>query len=110
MAGRAGGRAEKLSARPGRIHCGLQAPGNLSGDRGGGADIAIQPNPATAWFRDWSFSTADGAAAGRTGNGAFFRTLNLAEFARLLENALADAAEHNPGPITGFTFAVEVAD
>lgn len=69
-----------------------------------------QPNGATAWLRDWSFSTAQGRGESAAGGAPFYRTLNLGEFSRLLENALADAAERNPGPITGFTYVVEVAD
>lgn len=69
-----------------------------------------QPNPTTQWLRDWSFTSADGAVDRRPGASPLHRTLNLAEFSRLLENALADAAERNPGPITGFTFAIEVKE
>jgi hypothetical protein len=68
-----------------------------------------QPNPQTEWLRDWSFVTADRAIKSDDGP-QLHRTLNLAEFSRLLENALADAAERNPGPITGFTFAVQIDD
>lgn len=69
-----------------------------------------QPNSATAWLRDWSFSTVQGTGQSAAEGAPFYKTLNLGEFSRLLENALADAAERNPGPITGFTYVVEVAD
>jgi hypothetical protein len=68
-----------------------------------------EPNEATAWLREWSFGAHQGADAAVAGDPRFFRTLHLAEFARLLENSLADAAERNPGPITGFAFVVQVA-
>lgn len=68
-----------------------------------------QPNSATRWLRDWSFGPLDRTGQSTERGVPFHRTLNLAEFGRLLENALADAAERNPGPITGFTFVVEVA-
>jgi hypothetical protein len=68
-----------------------------------------QPNPATQWLREWSFSALDPDGRAAAG-GAFHRTLNLSEFARLLENSLAGAAEQKPGPITGFTFVVRVKD
>jgi len=66
-------------------------------------------NAATQWLRDWSFSSGEQFGAAPR-EGKFFKTLNLSEFSRLLEGALADAAERNPGPITGFTYVVEVAD
>jgi hypothetical protein len=69
-----------------------------------------EPNEANGWLREWSFGAHQGLDAARAENGRFFRTLHLAEFARLLENSLADAAERDPGPIIGFTFAVEVTD
>jgi hypothetical protein len=67
-----------------------------------------EPNEATGWLRDWSFGGHQGTNNPTSADGAFFRTLHLAEFARLLENSLADAAERNPGPIMGFTFVVQV--
>jgi hypothetical protein len=67
-----------------------------------------QPNPATAWMRAWSFDATQ--RDGRTSDGALFRTLNLSEFARIMENALAASAERNPGPISGFTFVVRVEE
>ncbi|HEY1605756.1 MAG TPA: hypothetical protein VGF77_09180 [Allosphingosinicella sp.] len=68
-----------------------------------------QPNPATQWLRDWSFSPLDPGGRAMT-DGSFYRTLNLSEFDRLLENSLAAAAEEKPGPITGFTFVVKVKE
>lgn len=67
-----------------------------------------QPNPASAWMREWSFGADEGT--GGAEGGRFYRTLNLSEFARLMENALAQAAERKPGPITGFTYVVQIAD
>lgn len=63
------------------------------------------PNPAAAWMREWSFDPAGEP-------GAIARpvvpTLNLAEFARLLENALAGSVEAKPAPIGGFAAAVDI--
>jgi hypothetical protein len=69
-----------------------------------------QPNPATAWMRQWSFSAGQGASAATAGEPGFFRTLHLSEFARLLENSLTEAAQRNPGPITGIAVVVRVTD
>jgi hypothetical protein len=67
-----------------------------------------EQNASTAWMRDWSFAPLQ--QSGLTADGGFYRTLNLAEFSRLMENALAKAAESNPGPITGFTYVVRIKD
>lgn len=69
-----------------------------------------QPNPATAWLRQWSFSASQGASAATAGEPGFFRTLHLSEFARLLENSLTEAAQRNPGPIMGIAVVVQVTD
>ncbi|PZT93986.1 hypothetical protein [Sphingomonas sp.] len=63
------------------------------------------PNDATKWMRDWSFDAAGerAALARRT-----VPTLNLAETARLMENALAQAAERRPADIGGFAAAVQI--
>jgi hypothetical protein len=66
------------------------------------------PNDATAWLRAWSFGPQQQQLESNANGPALFRTLNLAEFSRLLEDALADAAERRPGPIIGFTFVVRV--
>ncbi len=39
-----------------------------------------------------------------------FPTLNLSEFGRIMETALATAAERRNKPIVGFTFMVKVDD
>jgi hypothetical protein len=68
--------------------------------------IGLQsPNEATQWMRDWSFDAAgeQAALARRT-----VPTLNLAETARLMENALAQAAEKRPVDIGGFAAAVQI--
>lgn len=69
-----------------------------------------QPNEATRWMSDWSFSADEGAPAATAGDPRFFRTVHLSEFARYMENALNEAARRRPGPIVGITFVVEVAD
>lgn len=63
------------------------------------------PNPATQWLRDWSFGAeGEGAAVRRS----VMPTLNLAEIARLLENALAQAAETHPIHVGGFAVVVQI--
>lgn len=65
------------------------------------------PNPASAWMRDWSLAATDTSAARQGEDGtAFFPTLHLGEFARLMEGALGDAARRDPRPIFGFAFVV----
>jgi hypothetical protein len=68
------------------------------------------PNEATAWLRDWSFSAGQPRELSDAAGRPLFRTLNLSEFSRLLEDSLAEAAERRPGPITGFTFVISVED
>lgn len=65
-----------------------------------------RPNPATAWMREWSFSPATEAdiVADRP---RLFPTLNLAETARLMENALADAGPESPS-VAGFSVVIQV--
>ncbi len=64
------------------------------------------PNPANAWMRDWSFSDKTEAEA-RMRPGPF-PTLNLSETARLMESALAEAAERSPATVAGFAVALQV--
>ncbi len=64
------------------------------------------PNPANVWMRDWSFSDkTEAEARGRPGP---FPTLNLSETARLMESALAEAAERSPTTVAGFAVALRV--
>ncbi len=63
-------------------------------------------NPATAWMREWSFSPATEADV-LADPPALFPTLNLAETARLMENALADSATE-PQTVGGFAVVIEV--
>jgi hypothetical protein len=63
------------------------------------------PNQATQWMRDWSFDASGERAALKRST---VPTLNLAETARLMENALAQAAEKRPTDIGGFAAAVQI--
>lgn len=63
------------------------------------------PNEATRWMRDWSFDASSERAALTRKT---VPTLNLAETARLMENALAQAAERRPADIGGFAAAVQI--
>ena len=63
------------------------------------------PNPAAAWMREWSFDASGEAAAIAR---PVVPTLNLAETARLLENALAGSVEARPAPVGGFAAAVDI--
>jgi hypothetical protein len=56
-----------------------------------------RPAPAAAWMREWSFSPG-----GSPQGGPLHRTLHLSEVARLLENALSDAARRETPPVFGF--------
>lgn len=65
------------------------------------------PNPADEWMRQWGF-----ASERETGVLARpptpFPTLNLGEMARLMESAMAEAAEAKPNVVGGFVTAVRV--
>lgn len=68
----------------------------------------IQPNPSTEWMRGvWNL---DPALAERMAGSApqTFPTLNLSEFARMMEAALASAVEQKNQPLVGFTVLVKV--
>jgi hypothetical protein len=65
-------------------------------------------NPATQWLRDWSFDgTIQSENAARLRQD-FFPTLNVAEFARLMEYAVDDAARRSERPVAGFVTVVKV--
>jgi len=68
------------------------------------------PNPQNMWMRGpWNLTPeAAGATAGSAPG--LFPTLNLSEFGRIMENALATAVERKDQPITGFTVLVKVED
>jgi len=69
------------------------------------------PSPQSAWMREWGFAPNDASPQrGGAGGVPLFRTLHLQEFARLLENALADAAERNNTPLFGFAVLVRIED
>ncbi len=67
------------------------------------------PNSANDWMRAWSLAPEAAAAAAKK-PGALFPTLNLSEVARIMENALAVAAERNGGGIVGFSVLVKAED
>lgn len=63
------------------------------------------PNPATRWMREWSFDAPiEKVALSRP----VVPTLNLSETARLMENALARAAERRPTDIGGFAVGLKI--
>ena len=67
------------------------------------------PNPASQWLRQWGYSPADQNPVRQAADGSpLFPTLHLGEVARLLENALAEAAGRRPSPIFGFAVVVKV--
>lgn len=107
---RAGNAALRFRLDPRAVAAGVGRPGTylLVGqvDR---TALAI-PNPASRWMRDWSFSPRQ-SPIGRSEAGApFFPTLHLAEVARLMEDALAEAARRQPRPVAGFDAVVRVVD
>lgn len=63
--------------------------------------------PTTQWMRNWNL-LPEKAAVEVERKPANFPTLNLAEFARLMENALASAAKRRGGGIVGFSILVKV--
>lgn len=69
-----------------------------------------QPNPQTEWMRgEWSLDPV--RAERMVGlRPAVFPTLNLSEFGRIMEGALAEAARRKNQPIAGFAFMVRVKD
>jgi hypothetical protein len=69
-----------------------------------------QPNPDTGWLRGpWNLDPAK--AEGMQGaSPKVFPTLNLSEFGRIMEGALAEAAQRKKQPIAGFMFMVRVKD
>ncbi len=68
------------------------------------------PNPDNAWMRSWNLDPLAPSGPIALESGApLFPTLNLAEFARQMENALAEAAEEKGGAITGFSALVKVS-
>jgi len=65
-------------------------------------------NPATAWMRGpWNLAAEQAEEASRA-NPQVFPTLNLSEFARIMEAALAKAAQNKNQPIIGFSILVKV--
>lgn len=67
-----------------------------------------QPNPATQWMRGaWNLNPAQAEAAARS-TPPTFPTLNLSEFGRIMEGALAAAAERKNQPLVGFAVLVKV--
>jgi hypothetical protein len=67
-----------------------------------------RPNPATDWMREWSFSPANEADM-LASSPALFPTLNLAETARLLENALRQV-DDDATPVSGFSVIIKVTN
>lgn len=68
----------------------------------------MQDNPQTAWMKQWSLPVVGGRYA--VPAGGMFPTLNIDEFGRILQDALADATEAQSRPVTGFTIMVHSAD
>jgi hypothetical protein len=68
----------------------------------------MQENPQTEWMRQWSLPMVAGRYVAPAG--PMFPTLNISEFGRILQVALADATEAQSRPVTGFTVMVHSAD
>lgn len=68
------------------------------------------PSPQNGWMRGpWNLTPDQARQVAGTAP-EIFPTLNLSEFGRIMENALATAAERKNQPITGFTILVKVDD
>lgn len=65
-------------------------------------------NPAAQWLRDWSFDATVQSEMAAKPRRDFFPTLNVAEFARLLEYAVDDAARRDARPAAGFITIVRI--
>lgn len=71
-------------------------------------ELIDQPNAATQWMRGaWNLDP-ERAEATANAPGTIFPTLNLSEFGRLLETALASAADTRNRPILGFAVMVRI--
>ncbi|MBY8825525.1 hypothetical protein [Sphingomonas colocasiae] len=69
-----------------------------------------QPNPASAWMRgDWNLEPEQAQSVAQA-RPRVFPTLNLSEFGRIMEGALAAAAQKKDQPIAGFATLVKVED
>ena len=68
----------------------------------------MQDNPQTAWMKQWSLPMVGGNYVAPSG--PMFPTLNINEFGRILQDALADTTEAQSRPVTGFTVMVHSAD
>lgn len=69
-----------------------------------------QPNPATAWMRgEWNLDPIQAERIAGT-RPRLFPTLNLSEFGRIMEAALAAAATRKDQPVSGFAVLVKVQD
>jgi hypothetical protein len=66
------------------------------------------PNPANAWMRGYWNLAPEAATRIAAAPPPFFPTLNLSEVARLMENALATAAERKDAAVVGFSILVKV--
>lgn len=66
-------------------------------------------SPATSWMRAWNLDP-EAAMAGEGADDERFPTLNLDEFARLMEDTLDDVAKRKDGGIIGFSVLVKVSD
>lgn len=66
-----------------------------------------QNGPKTEWLRAWNLRPEQAASVAAS-RPTEFPTLNLSEFGRLMENALASAAERQGGGIVGFSILVKV--
>ena len=102
------GRQRTFSLSPNRFGAMLSAGGVylLTGETRR-LSVDLQ-NSATAWMRGpWNLPAEQAEAAARA-NPQVFPTLNLSEFARIMEAALAKAAENKNQPIIGFSILVKV--
>ena len=69
-----------------------------------------QPNPASDWMRGpWNLAPEAASAVARNAP-PIFPTLNLSEFGRIMESALAIATRERNQPIVGFAVMVTVKD
>lgn len=70
--------------------------------------ISQDIGPSMAWMAQWSLD--HGAGGYRAPPGDLFPTMNIVEFARIMQSALADEVEKSDRPVTGFTILVRSGD
>lgn len=92
---------------PNRVDFGLRQPGVYAIIGQIERTSVDSENPANRWIREWSVDSR-GAAYLASNPPVRFPTLNVADFSRIMEKSLDQAARQKGGGIVGFTVLVKV--